>query len=159
MAQQQAFDKIKQALSKAPTLAIYYYPRETKVSSDASSFGLRAVLMQSTTDGHWKAVAYISQALTETEQCYAEVEKETLAVTWACERLSDYLIGKTFHDETDHKPLVSLIGYNNFNELLPRIQRLRTRLLRFKYTVSHVPGKSLVFADTSVSRAPVTKHK
>jgi len=48
-AQQQAFDKIKQqgvvrmdkiALSKALTLAIYYYSRETRVSSDASSFGL-----------------------------------------------------------------------------------------------------------------------
>ena len=31
--------------------------RETKVSPDASSFGLGAILMQSTTDGHWKPVA------------------------------------------------------------------------------------------------------
>ena len=45
MAQQQAFDKIKQALSKAPTLAICDSSRETKVSSDASSLGLGAVLM------------------------------------------------------------------------------------------------------------------
>ena len=60
MAKQQAFDKIKQALSKAPTLAIYDSLRETKVSSDASSFGLGAVLMQSTTDRHWKPVAHIS---------------------------------------------------------------------------------------------------
>ena len=41
--------------------------------------------------------------MTETEQRYAQVEKEALAVTWACERLSDYLIGKNFHIETDHK--------------------------------------------------------
>ena len=157
MAQQQAFDKIKQALSKAPTLAIYDSSRETKVSSDASSFGLGAILMQSTTDGHWKPVAYISRAMIETEQRYAQVEKEALAVTWACERLSDYLIDKNFHIETDHKPLVSLLGNKNLNELPPRIQRLCMRLLRFKYTISHVPGKSLVVADT-LSRAPVTKH-
>lgn len=95
--------------------------------------------------------------MTETERRYAQVEKEALAVTWACERLSDYLIGKNFHIETDHKPLVSLLGNKNLNELPPRIQRVRMRLLRFKYTISHVPGKSLVVADT-LSRAPVTKH-
>ena len=95
--------------------------------------------------------------MTETEQRYAQVEKEALAVTWACERLSDYVIGKNFHIETDHKPLVSLLGNKNLNELPPRIQSLRMRLLRFKYTISHVPGKSLVVADT-LSRAPVTKH-
>ena len=154
MAQQQAFDKIKQAHSKVPTLAIYDSLRETKVSSDASSFGLEGVLMQSTTDGHWKPVAYISRAMTETGQRYAQVEKEALAVTWARERLSDYLIGKHFHIETDHKPLVSLLGNKNLSELPPRL----LRLLRLKYTILVVPGKSLVVADT-LSRAPVTKHK
>ena len=113
--------------------------------------------MQSTTDGHWKPVAYISRAMTETEQRYAQVEKEALAVTWECERLSDYLIGKNFHIETDHKPFVSLLGNKKLNELPPRIQRLLIRLLRFKYTISNVPGKSLVVADTFL-RAPVTKH-
>ena len=82
-------------------------------------------------------------------------KKMALAVTWTCERLSYYLIGKTFHIETDHKPLVSLLGYKNLNELLRRIQRPRMRLLRFKYTTSNVPGKSLVVAGT-LSRAPVS---
>ena len=42
--------------------------------------------------------------------------KEALVTMWACERLSDYLIGKTFHIETDHKPLVSLLGSKNLNK-------------------------------------------
>ena len=88
------------------------------------------------------------------EQRYAQIEKEALATTWACERLSDYLIGKEFHVETDHKPLVPILGSKNLDEMPPRIQRLRLRLMRFHYTISHVPGKNLVTADT-LSRAPV----
>ena len=45
-------------------------------------------------------VAYISCAMTNTEQRYTQVEKETLGLTWACERFSDYLIGMVFHCET-----------------------------------------------------------
>ena len=39
--------------------------------------------------------------MTPTKGKYAQIEKEALAFTWACERLSDYLIGMRFHIETD----------------------------------------------------------
>ena len=42
-----------------------------------------------------------------------QIDKEALASTWACERFSDYLIGTKFHLESDHKPLVSLLGSKN----------------------------------------------
>ena len=35
--------------------------------------------------------------MTLTEQRYTQIEKEALALTWACERFSDYLIGLVFH--------------------------------------------------------------
>ena len=70
---------------------------------------------------------------------------------WACERYSNFLIGKTFHIETDHKPLVSLLGQKTLDELPPRI-------LRFRYGISHVPGKDFITADT-LSRAPVVKSQ
>ncbi|NHN23178.1 ribonuclease H family protein, partial [Bacillus amyloliquefaciens] len=58
---------------------------------DASSFGLGAVLMQREENMQWRPVAYISRSLSSTEQRYAQVEKEALAVTWACENTSsDY---------------------------------------------------------------------
>ena len=40
---------------------------------------------------------------------YAQIEKEALAVTWACERSSNYVLGKSITIETDHKPLVPLL--------------------------------------------------
>lgn len=112
-----------------------------------------AVLVQKQPEGDWKPVAFISTALTGTEKRYAQIEKEALATTWACERLADYLVGKRFHVETDHKPLVPLLGSKNLEEVPPRIQRLRMRVLRFDFTISHVLGKDLVTADT-LSRAP-----
>jgi len=60
--------------------------------------------------------------MSATEQRYAQIEKEALVSTWACDRFSDYLLGKQFHIETDHKPLVSLLDSKNLDELPIRIQ-------------------------------------
>ena len=92
--------------------------------------------------------------MSETEQRYAQVEKEALALTWACERFEDFILGLRFELETDHKPLVSLLGGRALDSLPPRIQRFRMRLMRYSYTISHTPGKSLITADT-LSRSPL----
>ena len=104
--QQHVFSVVKKKLSSAPALVIVDPALETILSADASSYGLGAVLTQKQSDGKWKPVMFISRALTPTERRYAPIEKEALATAWVCERLADYLIGKQFHIETDHKPLV-----------------------------------------------------
>ena len=153
--QQKAFQQIKQQLSSTPVLALYHPNRLTTVSADSSSFEIGAVLTQKQSDGNWRPVAYCSRSLSNAEQRYAQIEKEALALTWGCERFNDYLLGKHFHAETDHKPLVSLLGTKNLEELPIRVQRFRMRLMRFSYTISYVPGKKLVVAD-ALSRAPVS---
>ena len=47
--------------------------------------------------------------MTEMENRYAQIEKEMLDITWACDKFHDYLIGRRFLIETDHKPLVPLL--------------------------------------------------
>ena len=91
--------------------------------------------------------------MTPTEQRYAQIEKEGLALTWACERFQDYLVGLRFHVETDHKPLVPLLSNKLLDELPLQIQRFRMRLMRFSFSISHVPGKDLSTAD-ALSRTP-----
>ena len=128
--QESAFHDIKKELSSTPCLRHYDPNKETIVSADSSSFGIGAVLKQKMSDRKWIPFAYASRSLSPTEGGYAQIEKESLASTWACERFSDYLIEKTFHIETDHKPLVSLLGNKNLEELTPRLQRFRMRLMR-----------------------------
>ena len=156
--QQRCFAQLIETLTSAPVLALYNANRETTLYANASSYGLGAVLMHKQPDGELRPIAYASRAMSGIEQRYAQIEKEALATTWACERYSNFLIGKTFHIEADHKPLVSLLGQKTLDELPPRIQRFRMRLMRFRYGISHVPGKDLITADT-LSRAPVVESQ
>ena len=65
-----------------------------------------------------------------------------------------YINWKKILIETDHKPLVPLLGSKHLDSLPPRVLGFR-RLARFDYSIVHVPGKSLYTADT-LSRAPST---
>ena len=152
--QEIAFTRTKQELTKPKILALYQPGRETKVATDASSFGLGAVLLQRWAD-NWRPVAYASRALSETERGYAQIEKEALANIWACTKFTDYLLGSKFLIETDHKPLVPLLNTKHLDCLPPRILRFRLRLAKYDYTVVHIPGKLLYAAD-ALSRAPTS---
>ena len=152
--QERAFSQIKAELAQPTVLALYSPQASTKVSADASSYGLGAVLLQQVGEV-WKPVAYASRSMSETEKRYAQIEKEALAATWACDKFVDYILGRSFQIETDHKPLVSLLSTKNLDNLPPRVLRFRLRLARFDYTIQHVPGKLLYTADT-LSRAPVS---
>ena len=57
-----------------------------------------------------------------------------------------------FHCETDHKPLIPLLSTKNLDELPPHIQKFCMCLMRYHFTISHVPGKNLMIPDT-LSRA------
>ena len=65
--QQRAFEEVKKQISRIPTLALYDPCRETTVSADGSTYGLGAVLLQTQEDGERRPVAYVSQAMTQTE--------------------------------------------------------------------------------------------
>ena len=57
--------------------------------------------------------------------------------------------------ETDHTPLVLLLGTKNLDDLPPRVLTFRLCLSRFEYDIKHVPGKKLYTADI-LSRAPIS---
>ena len=153
--QSTAFNNIKAVIASSQVLGLYDPTNCTIVSADASSFGLGAVLQQRQKNGELRPIAFISRSLSDTEKRYAQIEKEALAVTWTSERFQDYLIGLHYTIETDHKPLVPLLSSKNLEELPIRIQCFCLRLMRFSYTIVHVPGKSLCTAD-ALSRSPVS---
>ena len=113
-----------------------------KLSVDASSKGLGAVLIQ---DDH--PIAYASKSLTNTQQHYAQIEKEMLAVEFGCTRFHDYIYRvPNVTVESDHKPLETI-----FKKLLCQAPlRLQKMIMTIQNSLNLVyrPGKELVLADT-----------
>ena len=107
---------------KPTVLALFDVNADLKVSADASCFGLGAILLQST-NSCWQPVAFTARVITETERRYAQVEKEALALTWACKKFSAYILDKKFMIKADHKPPVPLLGTKHLDDLPPRVLR------------------------------------
>ena len=87
---QRAYELLKKDCSKQPTLLFYDMSKPVKISADSSKSGLGAVSEQ---DGH--PVAYASRALSDTQQQYAQIEKELLAIVFACEKFHQFIYGKS----------------------------------------------------------------
>jgi hypothetical protein len=132
--------RIKEALT---TEAMGYFDENwnTELTTDASPTGLGAVLAQSdpTDPSNRKIILYASRALSSVEQKYSQVEREALAVVWACERLKFYLIGKQFKLNCDNAA-VELIFGNPKSKVCARIERWSLRLIPYKFKIKHVPG-------------------
>ena len=77
---------IKKFLTDAPVLRYYDVSKPVTVQCDASQSDLGVVLLQDC-----QPVCYASRALTDTESRYAQIEKELLAITWACGTFDQYL--------------------------------------------------------------------
>ena len=70
-----AFHKVKSETTKPAILCHYDPAADTKISADASSYGLGAALLQKDHGGNWRPVAFASRSMTDTEQRYAQIEK------------------------------------------------------------------------------------
>ena len=105
-------------------------------------------------DSQWCSVAYASRAITSAEINYAQIEKECLGITFACEGLHQYIYGKPgVAVKTDHKLLVSIMK-KPLSDCPIRIQRLLLKLQKYHKNLTYVPGKFLYTQD-ALSRAYV----
>ena len=66
-AQQKAFSTLTDRLCSAEVMAYYNPQAQTKLTVDASPYGLGAILSQQQDDGSFRPVAYGSKALTPVE--------------------------------------------------------------------------------------------
>ena len=145
--QEKAWNDIKAAITQAPVLRYYSLNDEVTLQCDASDTGLGAALLQLQ-----QPVSFSLRALTQTETRYAQIEKELLAIVFACEKFDKYIFGRdVVHVETDHKPLEEIFK-KSLCDAPARLQRMLLRLQHYNLDVKYKKGPLMYIADT-LSRA------
>ena len=144
-----SFQEIKTLILKANKTPLHYYDRlkPVIVQADASLRGLGPCLIQDE-----QPIAFASKSLTDAESRYANIERELLAIVFACQHFSTYLLGRSFVAESDHKPL-EMIAVKNLANAPPHLQRMLLQLQRFDITICYRPGSEMQLVD-ALSRCP-----
>lgn len=138
----QSIENIKNKITNSPVLSNFSEKEKITIQTDASKDGLGCCLLQCN-----KPICFASRSLTETEQHYAQIEKEFLAVIFACQKFHHFIYGRHVTIHTDHKPLVSIMKKDITKVGSVRLQRLKIKLLKYNITLEYVPVKFMYVAD------------
>lgn len=129
-----AFENCKTLLCNDPILKYPDFDKQFELTTDASNFAIGAILSQ---DEH--PIAYASKTLNPAETNYSTIEKEMLAIVWACRHFRPYLYGTKFVIKTDHKPLQWLFSVKDPSS---RLTRWRLKLMEYDYEIRYKKGKN-----------------
>ena len=145
-----AFMEIKSRLASSPVLATPDFTKEFIIQTDASAYGVGAVLSQ-VLDGQERPIAYASKTLTKSQRNYTVTERECLGVLFGVEKFRPYVEGTHFQVVTDHS---SLLWLRNLKDPVGRLCRWAIKLSQYDFDISHRRGKLNVVAD-ALSRQEV----
>ncbi|GBG74461.1 hypothetical protein CBR_g18871 [Chara braunii] len=145
-----SFQALKTAMLMAPVLSIYDPTLPTRVTTDASGYGIGAVFEQHDgDDGH--PVEYFSHKVPPINSLDDARKKELLAFVMALKRWWHFLLGRRrFTWVTDNNPLTY---YKTQDTVSSTIGRWMYFIDQCDFTPKHLPGLSNRVAD-ALSRRP-----
>ncbi|KAG5873594.1 hypothetical protein JTB14_014407 [Gonioctena quinquepunctata] len=150
--QEAALREVKEHLISAPVMACPNFDLPFIVQTDASGYGIGAVLTQNHPDVGERVVSYLSRSLTKQERKFSTTERECLAVIWSIEKLRPYIEGTHFTVVTDHW---SLCWLNNLKDPTGRLGRWSLKLQQYSFDLVHRKGKENVVPDMLSRTVPI----
>ena len=153
-----AFDKSKKLLQSANLLVHFQPDLELILASDASDYGVGAVLSHRMADEAERPIGYVSRSLNKAEHGYSTIEKEALAIIFSVKKFNQFLYGQKFTIQTDHKPLEELSNEKKEvpQQASPRVQQWALTLAAYEYKIAYKAGTTNANAD-ALSRLPLSK--
>ncbi|CAF1493877.1 unnamed protein product [Adineta steineri] len=157
---QKSFDTLKKQLAETTMLVHFDQQLPLILATDASSYGIGAVLMHRYADGTEKPIAHASKTLNSAERNYSQIEKEALSIVYGVKKFHQYLAAKSFELVTDHRPLLSIfnpakgISVTTAN----RLARWSIALMGYNYKIRYKPTQQHGNAD-GLSRLPAGEDK
>ena len=123
--------------------------QEIIVASDASDYGIGAVILHRFEDGMTKPVALTSRTLLLAEKNYSQIEKEGIAIIFAVKKFHRFVHRRKFALQMDHHPLLSIFGSkkNIPTHTANRLQCWGTILLNYNYEMEFWQSKKLGHVD------------
>ncbi|GKC58538.1 ty3-gypsy retrotransposon protein, partial [Tanacetum coccineum] len=134
-----AFNALKLAMSSVPVLALPNFSKEFVVETNASGYGIGAVLMQ-----EGRPIAYYSQTLGPRARMKSVYEQELMAIVLAVQKWRPYLLGRQFVVRTDQRSLKYLLEQRLISE---EYQKWLTKLLGYDFVVRYKAGNENKAAD------------
>ena len=138
-----AFEEIKIRLVQALIMAAPEWDQGFEVMCDASDFAMGAVLGQRK-EKIFRAIYYASRTFNEAQENYSTIEKEMLAIVFACEKFRPYILGSHVIVHTDHAAIKYLMSKK---EAKPRLIRWVLLLQEFDLEIKDKKGCDNVIAD------------
>ncbi len=135
--------KMKAILASDLILSYPEFEKQFFVATDASSFGIGAVLYQKDGD-KIKYISFASRALQKSERNYGATKRELLAIIFALKQFRFYLYGRQFELFTDHNALIFIFTQKDPG---PMIQSWSEILLEFDFKITHRPGMFNILPD------------
>ena len=115
-AAEEAFHTLKKKCATAPVSAFADLKKPFLLETDASKYGLGAILQQVQEDGRYHLVAYVSHALCGSKANYHSSKLEFLALKWAVtQQFKEYLMYQPFTIRTDNNPLTYMLTTPNLD--------------------------------------------
>ena len=147
-----AFEEIKIRLVQALIMATTEWDQGFEIMCDASDFEMGAVLGQRK-EKIFRAIYYANRTFNEAQENYSTIEKEMLAIVFACEKFRPYILGSYIIVHTDHAAIKYLMSKK---EAKPRLIRWVLLLQEFDLEIKDKKGCDNVIA---VHLSRVEKNK